>query len=138
MVVTREFQLRCQGYCDMHNITAAVGEAVRAGGLSNGIATVFTPSATSAITTLEYEDGMLADLEAVLEKLAPQAGSYQHNDRWHDGNGFSHVRAALLGPSLSVPFNDGQLILGTWQEITFIDFDNRPRQRRIVVQMVGE
>jgi secondary thiamine-phosphate synthase enzyme len=138
MVVTQEFKIRCQGYGDMHNITEAVHRAVQASGLSAGIATVFTPSATSAITTVEFEDGMLADFGTLLEKLAPQTGYYQHNDRWHDGNGFSHVRAALLGPSLTVPFKDGRLILGAWQEITFIDFDNRSRQRRIVVQLLGE
>ena len=138
MVVTREFHISCRGFCDMHNITEAVSGAVRASELANGIATVFTPSATSAITTVEYESGMLADFEELFERIASQAWHYKHNDRWHDGNGFSHVRAALLGPSLTVPFADQRLILGTWQEITFIDFDNRHRQRRIVVQMMGE
>ena len=138
MVVTHEFHLACRGFCDMHNITDAVSSAVRTSELESGIATVFTPSATSAITTVEYESGMLADFEAMFERIAAQAWAYKHNERWHDGNGFSHVRAALLGPSLTVPFSDRQLILGTWQEITFIDFDNRHRQRRIIVQMVGE
>lgn len=138
MVVTQEFQLSCKGFCDIHNITQNVAEAVRAAGLTNGVATVFTPSATSAITTVEYESGMLADFEALFERIASQAWEYKHNERWHDGNGFSHVRAALLGPSLSVPFSNSQLMLGTWQEIAFIDFDNRHRSRRIVVQMVGE
>lgn len=138
MVVTDEFNISCKGYCDIHNITKAVTGAVKASGLSSGIATVFTPSATTAITTVEYESGMLADFEAFFERVASQAWEYKHNERWHDGNGFSHVRAALLGPSLSVPFADGQLILGTWQEIAFLDFDNRRRNRRIVVQMVGE
>lgn len=138
MVVTHEFHISCRGFCDLHNITEAVSGAVRASELVNGIATVFTPSATSAITTVEYESGMLADFEELFERIASQAWHYKHNDRWHDGNGFSHVRAALLGPSLTVPFADQRLILGTWQEITFIDFDNRHRQRRIVVQMVGE
>lgn len=138
MVVTQEFHLSTQGFCNFHNITDAVTGAVKAGGLRNGIATVFTPSATSAITTVEYESGMLADFEALMERIAAQAWEYKHNERWHDGNGFSHVRAALLGPSVTVPVVDGQLTLGTWQEIAFIDFDNRPRQRRIIVQMVGE
>lgn len=138
MVVTQEFHLSTQGFCDFHNITQAVAGAVKAGGLHNGIATVFTPSATSAITTVEYESGMLRDFEALMERIAAQAWAYKHNERWHDGNGFSHVRAALLGPSVTVPVVDGQLTLGTWQEIAFIDFDNSHRQRRIIVQLVGE
>ena len=138
MVITHEFNLSCKGYCDIHKITEAVTGAVRSSGLKNGIATVFTPSATSAITTVEYEDGMLQDFEEFFERVASTAWTYKHNERWHDGNGFSHVRAALLGPSLSVPFVEGQLTLGTWQEIAFLDFDNRSRTRRIVVQMVGE
>ncbi len=138
MVVTHEFNLSTKGYCDIHNITEAVTGAVRSRGLKNGVATVFTPSATSAITTVEYESGMLQDFEAFFERVAAEAWQYKHNERWHDGNGFSHVRAALLGPSLSVPFVEGQLTLGTWQEIAFLDFDNRSRSRRIVVQMIGE
>ena len=138
MVITQEFNLSAKGYCDFHNITEQVAQAVRDSGLSSGIATVFTPSATSAITTVEYESGMLADFEAFFERIAAQAWEYKHNERYHDGNGFSHVRAALLGPSLSVPFVDGKMILGTWQEIAFLDFDNRSRSRRIIVQMVGE
>jgi len=138
MVVTHEFNLTCDGFCDIRNITQSVVEAVETSGLDNGIATVFTPSATSAITTVEYESGMLADFEALFERIAAQAWEYKHNERWHDGNGFSHVRAALLGPSVSVPFTGGKPILGTWQEIAFLDFDNRHRERRIIVQMVGE
>jgi secondary thiamine-phosphate synthase enzyme len=138
MVITQEFNLSAKGYCDIHNITEQVGQAVRDSGLTSGIATVFTPSATSAITTVEYESGMLTDFEAFFERIAAQAWEYKHNERWHDGNGFSHVRAALLGPSLSVPFVEGKLTLGTWQEIAFLDFDNRQRSRRIIVQMVGE
>jgi secondary thiamine-phosphate synthase enzyme len=138
MVVTKEFHLTTKGYCDIHNITQPVTEAVRQSGLSDGIATVFTPSATSAITTVEYESGMLADFEEFLERIAAQAWHYKHNDRWHDGNGFSHVRAALLGPSITVPFVNKQLTLGTWQEIAFMDFDNRQRSRQIIVQIIGE
>ena len=138
MVVTHHLHLSTKGFCDFHNITEAVDGAVRGSGLTNGIATVFTPSATSAITTVEYEAGMLADFQAFFERVAAQAWDYKHNERWHDGNGFSHVRAALLGPSVTVPFVDRQLTLGTWQEITFLDFDNRSRTRRIVVQMIGE
>ena len=138
MVITHQFQLSSQGFCDFHNITIEVEQGVQQSGLNDGIATVFTPSATSAITTVEYESGMLADFERLLEQLAAQAGHYKHNDRWHDGNGFSHVRAALLGPSVTVPFVDKRLTLGTWQQIAFMDFDNRPRTRPIIVQMIGE
>lgn len=138
MVVTQEFHLAAQGFCDIQNITEAVAGCVRTSGLSNGLATVFTPSATSAITTLEYESGMLADFADFFERVASQAWEYKHNERWHDGNGFSHVRAALLGPSLGVPFINRNLILGTWQEIVFLDFDNHPRSRRVIVQIVGD
>lgn len=138
MVVTKEFHLSTQGFCDIQAITEAVTGCVRTSGLSNGLAAVFTPSATSAITTLEYESGMIADFADFFERIASEAWEYKHNERWHDGNGFSHVRAALLGPSLCVPFANQQLILGTWQEIVFLDFDNRPRSRRVIVQVVGE
>ena len=138
MVVTQQISLSTKGYCDFHNITGAVAEAIKSSDLRNGIVTIFTPSATSAITTVEYEDGMLADFEAMFERIAAQAWQYKHNERWHDGNGFSHVRAALLGPSVTVPVVDGQMTLGTWQEIAFLDFDNRYRSRQIIVQMVGE
>jgi len=138
MVVTQEFHLSTEGYCDIHNITEAVAAAVQASGLNQGIATVFTPSATSAITTVEYESGMLADFEDFFERVAAQAWEYKHNQRWHDGNGFSHVRAALLGPSLSVPFTNKRLMLGTWQQIVFIDFDNRRRSRKVIIQLIGD
>ena len=138
MVITEEINLSTKGFCDFHNITAAVTRAVKTSGLQNGIVTVFTPSATSAITTVEYESGMLADFEELMQRIAAQAWEYKHNLRWQDGNGFSHVRAALLGPSVTVPFVSGQLTLGTWQEIAFIDFDNRHRERRLIVQIMGD
>ncbi len=138
MVVTQEFHLATKGFCDIQNITEAVAGCVRTSGLSNGLVAVFTPSATSAITTLEYENGMLADFADFFERVASQAWEYKHNERWRDGNGFSHVRAALLGPSLCIPFVNRQLTLGTWQAIVFLDFDNRPRSRRVMVQIVGE
>jgi secondary thiamine-phosphate synthase enzyme len=138
MVATHEFHLSTKGFCDIHNITEPVAKAVQASDLNSGLVVVFTPSATSAITTIEFEQGMLADLEAMFERIASRAWNYKHNERWHDGNGFSHVRAALLGPSITIPFVDKRLMLGTWQEIAFIDFDSRPRSRRVVVQMVGQ
>ena len=138
MVVTHEIQLESQGFCDMHDVTEAVSQAVAGSGIRGGIVVVFTPSATSAITTTEHEPGMVADFAAFFERVAPQAWEYKHNEYHRDGNGFSHVRAALLGPSVAAPIVDGQLLLGRWQKITFVDFENRPRQRRLVVQMVGE
>ncbi|MBM2850291.1 MAG: hypothetical protein HW418_3233, partial [Anaerolineales bacterium] len=107
-------------------------------GLSDGIVTVFCPSSTSALTTIEFEDGALADLRRAFDEIAPPDRDYRHNLRWGDGNGHAHLRAALLGPSLTIPFTKGQLRLGTWQQVVYIDFDNRPRRRTLVVQMVGE
>lgn len=122
----------------MHDLTRPVQEAVRRSGFQAGIVTVFCPSSTSALTTIEYEPGALADLRRLLDELAPPDQPYQHNLRWGDGNGHSHLRAALLGPSLTIPFIAGRLALGAWQQILYIDFDNRPRQREIVVQVVGD
>lgn len=138
MVETHEIHLSTQGYCDIQNITEAVAGSVQASRLSNGIAVIFTPSATSAITTVEYESGMLADFEDFFERVAAQAWDYKHNERWHDGNGFSHVRAALIGPSLTVPFIAKRLSLGTWQQIVFLDFDNRSRSRKVIIQLIGD
>ncbi|MHC1569644.1 MAG: secondary thiamine-phosphate synthase enzyme YjbQ, partial [Candidatus Syntropharchaeales archaeon] len=100
--------------------------------------TVFAPGATGAVTTIEYESGLIADFKGMLERIAPQDIEYMHNLRWGDGNGHSHVRASLLGPGLTVPFIDGRLQLGTWQQIVFIDLDNRQRDRKLIVQIVGE
>lgn len=122
----------------MHDLTDAVAERVSASGVRDGTVTVFCPSSTSALTTIEFEAGALADLRRALDEIAPPDRDYQHNRRWGDGNGHAHLRAALLGPSLTVPFSDGTLRLGTWQQILFIDFDNRPRERRLVVQIMGE
>ncbi len=138
MVITQEIRLNTQGHCDIQDITRQVAEAVRETGLSNGTVTVFTPSATSGLTTIEYEPGALADLERLLDEIVPPDRDYRHNLRWGDGNGHSHVRAALTGPSIAVPFVDGRLTLGTWQQVIFLDFDNRPRSRRLVVQVIGE
>ena len=138
MVKTAELFLPTRGNADMHDLTEAVAEHVRASGLSDGTVTVFCPSSTSAVTTIEYESGALADLRRALDELAPASRDYQHNQRWGDGNGHAHLRAALLGPGLTVPFTAGKLRLGTWQQILYIDFDNRPRQRSLVVQIIGE
>ncbi len=137
-VVTGSLELRTRGDADIRDITPQVTDLLRQSGLQNGILTVFTPSSTSAITTIEYESGCLSDLRRLFDEIAPPMREYAHNARWGDGNGHAHLRAALLGASFSVPFIEGRPTLGTWQQIIFVDFDNRPRHRRIVVQMVGE
>ena len=133
---TLQFQTRGNG--DIREITDAVAQQVIASELRNGTVTLFTPSATSALTTIEYESGCVADLQRLFDEIADPNRKYAHNARWHDGNGHSHVRAALLGPSLSVPFVEQRLTLGTWQQIIFVDFDNRARQREIIAQIIGE
>lgn len=123
---------------DVHDVTRDVASAVTASGVREGTVTVFTPGATAGVTTIEYESGCLGDLRRALELLAPRDGEYEHNLRWGDGNGYSHVRAALMGPSLTVPVVDARPLLGTWQQIVVCDFDNRSRSRKIVVQIQGE
>ncbi|HLE30420.1 MAG TPA: secondary thiamine-phosphate synthase enzyme YjbQ [Anaerolineales bacterium] len=138
MIRTGEISLQTKGHADMHDVTNAVADEVRRSGLSDGIVTVFCPSSTSALTTIEFEEGALADLRRALDEIAPPDRDYKHNLRWGDGNGHAHLRAALLGPSLTIPFTKGELRLGTWQQIVYIDFDNRPRRRALVVQVIGE
>jgi secondary thiamine-phosphate synthase enzyme len=138
MVHTEQIGLTTKGHADMHDITPHVNRVLQESGVADGVATIFTPSSTSALTTIEFESGALDDLRRTLDEIAPPDREYRHNLRWGDGNGHSHLRAALLGPSLSVPIVDGALTLGTWQQILFIDFDIRPRQRRLYVQVVGE
>lgn len=137
MVFTRELALHTHGHGHALDITAQVAEIVRESGLQTGLATVFCPGSTGALTTIEYEEGALADLARALEEIAPAGRDYRHHLRWGDDNGHAHVRAALVGPSLTVPFVDGRLTLGTWQQAIFIDFDTGPRSRRLVVQIVG-
>jgi secondary thiamine-phosphate synthase enzyme len=119
-------------------VTGEVQDAVSRSGVREGLATVFVPGATAGVTTVEYEPGLASDLKAAFERLVPQDLAYAHDSRWGDGNGFSHVRAALLKASLSVPISDGSLVTGTWQQIVVVDFDNRARRRRVVVQIMGE
>lgn len=120
------------------DITDEVQEALGKTSLKTGLVTVFVTGATAAVTTIEYEDGLVADLGDALQRIAPVEIDYAHNERWHDGNGHSHIRASLLGPSLTVPFCEGRLMLGTWQQIVFLELDNRPRKRKVVVQIMGE
>jgi secondary thiamine-phosphate synthase enzyme len=138
MVKTLSISLNTRGNADIHDITDEIAGLVADSGFENGTVTVFCPSSTSGLTTIEYESGALSDLRRLFDEIAPQDREYAHNARWHDGNGHSHVRAALLGPSLTIPFVDFRLTLGTWQQVIYVDFDNRPRQRQLVVQIIGE
>jgi len=138
MVLTQHIQLQTHGNTEIHDITDQVAGAVSASGLNDGIVTVFVQGSTGAVSTVEYEPGLVTDLQRFFERTAPQNIDYDHNRRWHDGNGHSHVRATLLGPSLTVPFTQGRLTLGTWQQIILVDFDVRPRSRTLVVQILGE
>ncbi len=122
----------------MIDITQAVEETVNKSGMDTGICTVFCVGSTGSITTIEYEDGLLKDFPEAMERVAPKDAIYEHHLRWRDGNGHSHVRASILGPSLTVPFVNSKLTLGTWQQITFCDFDNRPRSRSLEVVIIGE
>lgn len=137
-VKTLSIQLNTKGNADILDITQDVSSCIGQSGLQNGTVTVFCPSSTSALTTLEYESGCIADLQRLFDEIIKQERDYAHNARWGDGNGHSHVRAALLGPSLTIPFVDRQLTLGTWQQIIYVDFDNRTRDRNLVVQVMGE
>lgn len=137
-VKTFSLFLNTRGDADIHDITDAIALQVAESGLKNGTATVFCPSATSGLTTIEFESGALRDLRRLFDEIAPQNREYAHNARWQDGNGHSHIRAALLGPSLTIPFVNGVLTLGTWQQVIYVDFDNRPRKRELVLQVIGE
>lgn len=131
-------QLNTKGHADMHDITHEVSSVVERSQIERGTATVFASSSTSGITTIEYESGALEDLRRTLDEIAPAEREYQHNLRWHDGNGHAHLRSALLGTSLTIPVLEGQLTLGTWQQILYIDFDVRPRSRALTVSIIGE
>lgn len=137
-VNTKILELSTRGNGDLVDITRAVAAALEETDLKNGTVTLFTPSATSALTTIEYEPGCVEDLQRLFDEIIDPARHYAHNARWGDGNGHSHVRAALLGASLTIPFVDGSLTLGTWQQLIFVDFDNRSRRRRLVAQIMGE
>jgi secondary thiamine-phosphate synthase enzyme len=137
-VETHTISLETQGNGDIRDITPQVQDCVKNSPLSQGIATIFTPSATSALTTLEFEPGCIRDLQRLFDEIIPPDREYTHNQRWGDGNGHSHARAALLRSSFTVPFVDNDLTLGTWQSLIFMDFDNRPRSRKLIVQLLGE
>ena len=138
MIATLKFGVPTKGQGDARDVTEDVAAAVAASRSRAGVVTVFVVGSTAAVTTIEFEPGAIADLNGLFERLAPRAGEYRHHLRWGDDNGSSHVRAALLGPSLTVPFVDGALMLGTWQQIMLVEFDTRPRRREIVTQVIGE
>lgn len=137
-VKTLSLQFQTEGDAQMIDLSGHVQQAVQESGLDAGIVTLFVPGSTGALTTIEYEDGALNDFKRLFDEIAAHNREYAHNARWGDGNGHSHVRASLLGPSLTVPFGDKRLLLGTWQQIIFVDFDNRPRTRNVIVQIMGE
>ena len=138
MIVSKKLTVNTNGNGDTIDLTPGIERAVKASKLTGGVVTLFVVGSTAALTTIEYEDGAVHDLGHAIERIAPRAAEYEHHLRWGDDNGHSHVRAALLGPSLCVPFVGGRLTLGTWQQIILIDFDTRPRQREIVAQIMGE
>lgn len=136
--MTESISVSTKGHTDIVDITPRVQEVVRNSKVQNGIATVFVSGSTAGLTTVEYEPGLISDLKEAFERLAPEGRTYAHDAAWGDGNGYAHVRSSLLGCSLTIPIIDGELALGTWQQVVLIDFDNRPRQRRVIVQAVGE
>jgi secondary thiamine-phosphate synthase enzyme len=138
MVELRYIEFSTEGKNEMVDISDEVRHIVCQSGIVNGSALIFVPGATGALSTIEYEPGLVKDLPELMEKIIPEKKYYHHNETWHDGNGHSHLRATLMGPSLSVPFEGQRLILGTWQQIVFLEFDNKPHRRKIAVQLMGE
>jgi secondary thiamine-phosphate synthase enzyme len=137
-IMNETLSLMTQGYNDMHDITQDIVQKLAEFEISNGLVTIFVPGSTGGLTTIEYEPGLEQDFAELMDRIAPHGVGYHHDARWGDGNGFSHVRASLLGPSLSIPVADGRMTLGTWQQIVFIDFDNRSRSRTLMLQFMGE
>jgi len=137
-IITESIVVETGGENDTKDLTAAISEKLAAARLRDGTVTVFVSGSTAGLTTIEFEPGVVEDFSRLLEKIAPSNIPYRHDQRWGDGNGFSHVRASLIGPSLVIPFSDGRLALGTWQQAVLVDFDNRPRTRTIILQFMGE
>lgn len=133
-----KIRVKTKGFCDIHDLTPEAEKKISESGVKEGQATFFVAGSTAGLTTVEYEPGLVKDLEELFERLVPQNKYYHHEEAWHDGNGFAHVRASLLKPSLTVPLAGGKLTLGTWQQVILIDFDNRPRTREVVLQVWGE
>ncbi|MBA7682636.1 hypothetical protein ES703_90988 [subsurface metagenome] len=138
MVITKRISLQSKGHCDIIDITPQVGQQVAEAGINDGTVTLFVTGSTAGISTIEFESGLLADFQSMWERVIPKGITYNHDRAWGEGNGYSHVRASLLGTSLVIPFNDKRLALGTWQQIVLVDFDNRPRSRQVILQVMGE
>jgi secondary thiamine-phosphate synthase enzyme len=138
MIFSESISLKTKGFSDILDITPQAQGVIERSKIQNGLATVFCPGSTGTVTTIEYESGVLKDLQKAIERIASSDIPYEHDKRWGDGNGFSHVRAALMKPSISIPVLKGKMTLGTWQQVVFIDFDNRRRDRNIIVQVMGE
>ena len=137
-VITREISCKTKGNPDFVNISAEISEILGSTGLKEGSITVFVVGSTAAITSFEYEPGLIQDLQELFDKLIPSSKHYTHDATWGDANGFSHLRASLQGPSLTIPFKAGKLVLGTWQQVVLAEFDNRPRERQVIIQAIGE
>lgn len=138
MIATHTQEVSTTGQGDAQDLTAIVARAIARSTLTTGVATIFVVGSTAGVTTLEFESGVVQDLDRALQRLAPREGEYQHHLRWGDDNGSSHVRAALIGPSVAIPFVNKELMLGTWQQIALVELDTQPRRRQIVIQLVGE
>jgi len=138
MLIQEKLSLSTRGFNEIIDITPAMRLFLEKSGLKNGYIIVFVPGSTGGLTTIEYEPGLIKDLPEMFEKIAPMGVRYHHDETWHDGNGYAHLRAALIGPSITVPFADGRFQLGTWQQVVFLDFDNRPRSRELHLQIYGE
>lgn len=137
-VITEHFSVSTRGNSELLDITGTVSDLLSKHKLREGNLTVFVSGSTASVTTTEFEPGLRKDIPEALNRLAPEGVRYHHDDTWHDGNGHAHVRASILGPSLTIPFSGGEMLLGTWQQIVLIDFDNRPRERKVIVQLIGE
>lgn len=138
MIHTEKITENTSGFCDIIDLTAKIRDSLKKTRLKNGLITLFVAGSTAALTTIEHEPGLVQDLKEFVEKLIPSDRKYHHDDRWGDDNGFAHLRASLFGPSVSIPVQDGAPVLGTWQQVILIDFDNRPRSREIVLQLIGD
>ncbi len=138
MIQTSEFSVKTRGHCDIHDLTHNLEDALRKSGLREGQALVFVPGSTAGLTTVEYEPGLVTDLKEFFDELLPERRDYHHHATWGDDNGAAHIRAALLRPSITIPFHEGRFLTGTWQQVVLVDFDTRPRDRKVIFQLTGE
>ncbi len=137
-VETREITFITKGNCDVVDVTSQISEEIKQAGINDGIVTIFVPGSTGGLSTIEYESGLVSDIKEAMERIAPQGIEYKHNLKWKDGNGHSHIRASIVGPSITIPFAKKKMLLGTWQQVIFLDFDNCSRNRRLILQIIGE